>query len=153
MVRSLRNVIVVGELSLDEASNTVTIPGSETWVALSGTTVLGNETTPNVSSPNDGVLEYGSNIPVNVHITSAVSVDAASGKSFSVGIGKNGTIEPTSIHQGQTVGGGVPIPVAPSGIEDLQNGDTIQLLIRNDTDATNLTVESYNLNFIGTEGE
>lgn len=135
---------VIGELSLDSPTET-TISTQDTYTAVSGTTSLGNET-ERVSQVSDGVLQYDGKKDVKVHITTSCTLEGASNETYAVAVAKNGTVEPTSEARIEGTGN-TPAFIGPSSVEDLTNGDTISLQVKNIDGTGNITFDLYNLNF------
>jgi hypothetical protein len=142
----VRNSSVIGELSLDSATTT-TITTQDTYTTVDGATSLGNES-ERVTQSSNGVLQYDGRRDVNVHISASLTAEVPNNTEVSLAITKNGTVEPTS--EAQITGkGSVPSNVSTSGVEDIQNGDTISLQIKNNTGTEDIPVERYNISFLG----
>lgn len=143
----LRDSTVIGEISLD-STTTTTISSADSWAAISGATTLGNES-ERVTEQDDGVLEYLGSKRTNVSVTFQSSFFGANGDTYQVGVFKNGTVEPSSTMQSEARGSQVAVSLGTSSIDDLSNGDTISVRVKNLDNANDATFLAYNLNFLG----
>lgn len=143
----LRDSSVVGELSLD-SSKTVTISSADTWYTVGGTTTQGNES-ERTRQQSNGVLEYIGRTDINVHVSATTSFSGANGDTYRLAIAKNGTVEPASTMEIEAGGQNAPQSLVTSAVEDLQNGDTVSMQIKNVNSASDATFASYTINFLG----
>lgn len=143
----LRNSAVVGELNLDSPT-TITISSAGTYEQIGGTTSLGNES-ERVSKDSEGVFLFEGKKDVNVQLSAVISVESSNGDVIRGGIFKNGTLEPASEAEITVSGGGAPNTLVVTGIEDLTSGETLEIRLQNESAANNITVNEYNISFLG----
>lgn len=143
----IRNSSVIGEVSLDTPT-TITISASDTYNAIGGTTTLGNES-ERVSESSAGVLQYDGKVDTNVQIMASLSIEGTNGDTVVGSIFKNGSEEPNSRSEITVSGGGAPQTMAISGVEDLSTGETIEVQLKNQNAANDITVNQYNISFLG----
>lgn len=144
----IRESNVVGELSLDAETETAITTQNE-WVQVVGNTSQGNEAERTQAGQNEGQIEYIGTKDTNVHVTVSVSFYGANGDTYQFAIGKNGTVEPASTMRAEGKGQNANLGLSTNGVEDLTNGDTVSLLVRNLSGTNNATVSAYTITFLG----
>lgn len=142
----VRDSSVTGELYLD-SETTVSIGTQDQWYEVNGSTLTGNEA-ERTQQPNNGTIEYVGAKDVNVQVTVTTSFTGSNGRTYEIAIAKNGTVEPASTMEVEASGKNAPVNPSTGAIEDLQNGDTISLQVRNRDGTGDATFRAYVINFM-----
>jgi hypothetical protein len=144
----LRDSTTIGEFNLD-SSTTTAISTQDNYVKVEGSGTIGNETERMQETGTNGEFEYLGRKRTNVLVNVSASVSLTSNETYAIAIAKNGTVEPTSEAQLEGQGTNKPLTMATSSIEDLSNGDTLSVFVKNIDGTSDATFNSYNFNIIG----
>ncbi len=148
MLESLRNDH--GEISITSAVET-TIDTINVWVeADAGTWALTAGVTNNFSMGTNGRLQYDGNETRLFHIACSVAwISAGNGKVYELAIGVDGTPITPSITR-RKIGTGADVgATAVHALTQLATSSYLSLMVRNITDAVNVTLSLSNLFAMG----
>lgn len=150
----LRDVLVSafparGQLTL---SNTVTttFTQSSTYIPLAGTTALDTAVSTGVTMPASGTLRFDKTVAQVVQITAELAVlPAGNNHTYAFAFAKNGTAI-TATAQTQNYGNlnGTPATVQLHALVAVAAGDTLSVVVRNNTDTTSITASKLTLSAI-----
>ena len=128
-----------GEIDVTSAAET-TINTVNVWENAAGTFTLAEGTEMDMNT--NGQLRYTGAATESFEVTMHCSMTAAANnKVRELGIGKNGTIIPYSFSRRKVATGADVGAMATSTIVSLATNDYLTIMVRNTTDATNMTVE------------
>lgn len=143
-IRNLASSIVPGHGTIYiSSSSATTISDTTTYFKVAGTTT--SRTLKNFSMPTDGRLTYTGTPDIHVHVTASLSFTTASNSQIiHVRIGKNGSAtgadSVASEVQGK-VGTGADVGDHAVHYDTmLSNGDYLEVFVRNESSASNLTM-------------
>lgn len=142
-----------GQLQLQSGGSVVTtFASSGTYTTLKGSTELDTDVTSDaVVMPSNGVLEMDKNVAQVVLVNATLEVlPAANNKRYTFTFSKNGNPIPGLAYT-QFFGnlGGNPAGLFLSGLVPMTGGDELSVVVRNDTDTTNITAAVYTMSLIG----
>ena len=128
-----------GEIDVSSAAET-TINTINVWEDAAGTWVLADGTEFDMNT--NGQLRYTGAATETFEVAMHCSMTAAgNNKVWELGIGKNSTIIPYSFVRRKVATGADVGAAATSTIVSLDPNDYLTLMVRNTTDATNVTIE------------
>ena len=130
-------------------SAATTISTVDVWVDEGSTWTLSPDS-HNFSEDTDGRLQYDGAASRHVHVTASASVTSSgNGKTYEIGIAKNGTVYTPSISQRKIVIGTEVGDVSVTAMIPMDTGDYLTLQVRNVTDDTNATITKANIVAMG----
>jgi hypothetical protein len=142
-----------GQLELAPGgSAATTFSGAGVYTALAGTTVLDTSVaTSDVTMPGNGQLRWGKAITEAVLVNANLEVlPAANNKRYTFTFAKNGTAIPelaVTAFYGNLSGN--PAGLFLSGFVTLAANDVLSVVVKNDTDTTNITAQVLTLSGVG----
>jgi hypothetical protein len=133
-----------GEMYISSSSET-TINTQDVWEAVAGTWMIGADFY-NFAMDTNGQLKYTGPTRRMAMLTASISMTAAqANKTFEVAIAKNGTVHTPSIIRRKIGVAGDVGAAAAHALVHLETDDYVSLVVRNTTDASNVTINLSNL--------
>ena len=133
-----------GEIYVSSSSAT-TISTADTWTEVSGTFTLSSPAM-NWDMNTNGQLRYTGAADRVCHIAASFSMTAAgNNKNISLGVAKNGTVLTPSIVNRQIGTGADEGTGAMHAFTTMTTNDYLSVVVRNNTDTTNVTLTTVNL--------
>jgi len=142
-----------GQLQLASGGTTVTtFASSGTYTILKGVTELDTDVCSScVSMPSNGVLKLLKNVAQVVLVNATIEVlPASNNKRYTFTFAKNGIAIPGlafTAYFGNL--GGNPAGVFLSGLLPMTGNDELSVVVKNDTDTTNITASVFTMSLVG----
>lgn len=152
--QDMRDLIVsfapaAGGMSMEGNATATTIAIANTWYKVAGTTVA--DADPAFFNMSlDNRLLYDDTVPRHMHISGALTITCGTNNQIGeVCIFKNGVKVDGSVSEFKCIASGDPIPVPLSATVHMNDTDFIEIYIKNETAANDMTVTYMNTHVVG----